>query len=373
MKLILILTLLLFSSFLIPAQAETRMDVISVGKGDAIIIQAEGCTVLIDTGKGYACGKLRRAFEELGITRLDAVFITHVDSDHIEGLQFLRQCGIQVDKWYASPYFFEYKEKKHPLNKLGANVIWLEAGDVVTIGEARFEVLAPLVKSEEEENDNSLVMMLTTPDGSILLTGDMEYPEEETLLATDADLKCDILKVSNHGDGDATSSAFIKRSQPGYAVISTSSYEKPDTPDPGVMAALRAAGAEVFVTQDSDAVTAVMNSGSIAVSHTFWQDMPEYSGVSMTVDKENELFIITNGSGGDISLESWYLYSESGNELFIIPGGTLPANGSITIGTKTSPEGRYDIYWDEKNVIANKKDDLISLYDENGKLIYSAY
>lgn len=372
MKLIIILIIMFTFMLAVPAHAQTRMDAVNVGKGDAIIIQAEGCTALVDTGKGYACGKLRRALEELGIDRLDAVFITHVDSDHIEGLQFITQSGIQVDAWYASPCFFEYKEKKHPLVKLEVNVTWLEAGDIVTIGEAEFKVLAPIVKSEDEENDNSLVMMLTTPDGSILLTGDMEYPEEQTLLAAGADLECNILKVSNHGDSDATSAGFIRLASPEYAVISTSSYEKPGTPDPFVVAMLEEAGAQVFVTQDSDAVTAVMDGGSVTMTHTCWENIPTYSGVNLKVDRENELFTITNSSGDDISLAGWYLYSDSGNEYFIIGSGTLPAGGSVTIGTKSSPDGAYDILWDDKNVIANKKDDIVSLYDENGQFIYSA-
>lgn len=368
MKFILILlAILIFSAT--PSMARTVMSTVNVGKGDAIIIRTEGCTALIDTGKGYAAGRIRRALEELGIDRLDAVFITHVDNDHIEGLQFLAQYGIQVDAWYASPYFFEYKEKKHPLNQLDLDVTWLEAGDVVTIGEASFHVLAPIVKNEEEENNNSLVMMLETPDGRILLTGDMEYPEEETLLATDADLKCDILKVSNHGDNDATGRELIERASPGYAVISTSTLEKQETPDPGVVAALQDIGAEVFVTQDSDCVTAVMDSGEITMSHTFWPEIPVYEGFSMIIDRENELFTIINSSSDAVSIKNWYIYSDSGNELFLLPDATIEPCSSMTIGTKSSPDDMYDILWDDKNIISNKKDDHIYLYDENGRPI----
>lgn len=372
MKAAFILILMLFISVL-PASGETAMHAVSVGKGDAIIIQAEGCTALIDTGKGYACGKLRRAFEELGIERLDAVFVTHVDSDHIEGLQFIAQSGIQVDKWYASGYFFEYKEKKHPIRKIDREPAWLYAGDCVVIGDATFTVLAPLTKNEDDEDENSLVMMLTTSDGRILLTGDMEHGEEAALLDTDADLTCNILKVSNHGDGDATSGAFIARASAECAVISTDSYEKPDTPDPGVIAALKNSGADVLITQDSDAVKCVLEDGNASAEHVFWENIPAYEGVSMEVDREDELFVISNASDAGISLADWYIYSDSGNELYIFGDVTLPAGGTVTLGNRTSPEGAYDVYWDEKNVIANKKDDLISLYDENGNLIYSGY
>lgn len=368
-KLILIMLLIALA---LPACAETCLHAVSVGKGDALIIQAGDCAVLIDTGKGYACGRLRRAFEELGITRLDAVFVTHVDSDHIEGLQFIKESGIEVGAWYASPYFFEYKEKKHPLRKLGIEPEWLEAGEEVEIGDMRFSVLAPLTMNEEDEDENSLVMLLETTDGRILLTGDMEHAEEAALLATDADLNCDVLKVANHGDGDTTSGEFIARTGAEYAIISTDSLEKPDTPDPGVVAALESAGAEVFVTQDSDAVCAALDNGQVAVSHVYWENRA-IGGVAFSIDRENELFTLANTSDADISLEGWYVYSDAGNELYIFGAEVLPAGGSIVLGTRSSPAGSYGVYWDEKNVISDKKADLISLYDLDGNLMGSGY
>jgi len=75
-------------------------------------------------------------------------------------------------------------------------------------------------------------------------------------------------------------------------------------------------------------------------------------------------------SGSDISLKNWYVYSDSGNELFIFGDTTLPAGGNVILGTKSSEDG-YDVYWDDKNVISNKKEDIISLYDENGNLIWA--
>ena len=366
---LIVLTVLLTA---LPACAETCMHAVSVGKGDALIIQAGDSAVLIDTGKGYACGRLRRAFEELGITQLDAVFVTHVDSDHIEGLQFLAESGIQVGAWYASPYFFEYKEKKHPLRRLGVEPEWLEAGDEVVIGDMHFSVLAPLTKNWDDEDENSLVIMLETPDGRILLTGDMEHGEEAGLLAAGADLCCDVLKVANHGDGDTTSAEFIARTGAEYAIISTDSLEKPGTPDPSVVAALESAGAKVFITQDSDAVCALLTGGETTVSHVYWEKRAT-EGVGFSIDRENELFTLTNSSEADISLEGWYVYSDAGNELYIFGAELLPADGSIVLGTKSSPEGSYSVFWDEKNVISDKKTDLISLYDRDGNLVGSGY
>ena len=80
--------------------------------------------------------------------------------------------------------------------------------------------------------------------------------------------------------------------------------------------------------------------------------------------------VLKNGSGSDVSLKNWYVYSDSGNDLFIFGDTMLPAGGNVVLGTKSSEDG-YDVYWDDKNVISNKKEDIISLYDENGNLIWA--
>jgi serine/threonine protein kinase len=108
-----------------------------------------------------------------------------VDGDHIGGLTWLAQSGIEVGAWYASDFYFEYQEKKHPLSKLGVEVTWLHAGDILPAGDGTtLTVLAPLTKNEDDEDENSLVLMLNSPDGRVLLAGDMESSEEAELLAS---------------------------------------------------------------------------------------------------------------------------------------------------------------------------------------------
>ena len=62
---------------------------VNVGKGDALILRADGSTGLIDTGKASALGRVVSALKRLGVERLDAVFITHTDDDHAGGLEWL--------------------------------------------------------------------------------------------------------------------------------------------------------------------------------------------------------------------------------------------------------------------------------------------
>ena len=230
---------------------------VNVGKGDALILRVDGWTGLIDAGKARAEGSVRAALDAMGVTVLDAVFLTHTDGDHAGGLKWLAKSDIPVGAWYASAMYTGVKPNKRPAEKAAKardmDVTWLRRGDVVALGDtgAALRVLAPSRLFEEKDDDNSLVMMLETDEGRMLLTGDMELPEEALLLDEEADLGCVVLKVPNHADDDTVSTAFARAASPAVAIVSTSSEEKPGTPDPGVVARLEAAGAIVHVTQDA--------------------------------------------------------------------------------------------------------------------------
>lgn len=256
------------------AQAQVELFAVNVGKGDALVVRAGDYTCLIDTGREKAQEQLEVALKALGVEALDAVFITHTDKDHTGGLKWLRESGIEIRAIYASRYYPNTTEKKHPAvkaaKKLDLEVQWLGAGDSVPLGDsgAVFQVLAPAMEIPDDEDDNSLVMMLESPDGRILLTGDMEHVEEAALLASGADLRCEVLKVANHGDSDATSAALIAACAPSVALISTSSEEKPGTPDPGVVRNLQTLGCAVCVTQDASlGVRVTLDGGRVAVEN----------------------------------------------------------------------------------------------------------
>ena len=256
------------------AQAQVELFAVNVGKGDALVVRAGDYTCLIDTGKEKAQEQLEVALKALGVEALDAVFITHTDKDHVGGLKWLRESDIEIRAIYASRYYPNTTEKKHPAvkaaKKLDLTVNWLGAGDSVPLGDsgAVFRVLAPEMEIPDDEDDNSLVMMLESPDGRILLTGDMEHVEEAALLASGADLRCDVLKVANHGDSDATSAALIAACAPSVALISTDSEEKPGTPDAGIVRNLQSIGCAVYATQDASlGIRVTLDGGRVAVEN----------------------------------------------------------------------------------------------------------
>lgn len=355
------------------AAAETWMYAVSAGKADAILLGGDGWAALVDAGYARSRGKILAAMRQMGVTRLDAVFLTHTDRDHAEGLQWLAESEIEVGAWYASAMFMGVKEKKHPAVQAARarnqEVVWLRAGDSVPLENAVFSVLAPSEPASDKDNNNSLVMMLESADGRVLLAGDMELPEEEILLGSGADLSCDVLKTANHGDDDANSEAFLRAAAPEIAVFSTSSAEKPGTPNPATVAALESLGAQVCVTEScTGGVLTRLSGGETSVE---WVNLPEpETGVRIErVEPGADRITLANDGTADADLSGWMLVSEKGNEWFVLPEGTtIAAGGHLILGTN-STDGAFDLLWDDKKVVHKSKTDLFTLYDANGMTV----
>ncbi len=251
------------------AAPEVSAVFLNVGKADAALVTVGKARYLVDTGSKASADAMLKALDFLGVDQLDAVFITHTDTDHVGGLKALLKSGIGVKRLYASAFYNKESMEKHPAFKQSEKhalpLDWLRGGDTVEAGgSSRFIVLGPLAQDPENENNNSLVLRLETPQGAMLLTGDMETPAEQALLAANLVQSAAVLKVGHHGDNDASSERFLYTVRPQIAVISTDTDEEPDTPDPGVLARLWNIGAEVFVTQKATCGVQVTLSGGVA-------------------------------------------------------------------------------------------------------------
>ena len=360
------------------AEAETGvwMYTLSVGKADAILLGVDGHAVLVDTGYDISRGRILAGMKQMGVTALDAVFVTHLDNDHTGGLTWLAESEIEIGTWYASAMYTGIKnESRHDVIQAaalrGEQVVFLRAGDQIPLGSATLNVLAPLKRMDDKDDNNSLVMMLESSEGRILLTGDIEYPAEQLLMNSVPDLKCDVLKVANHADNDTNSPAFSRRTSPSVAVISTSSAEKPGTPDPWVVQSLQAQGAEVYVTENCSGGVLVRLAGGIP-EVSLIQLPGNESNVALLSAVPGDDLITLRCESGSADLSEWYLHSDRGNEMYIFPKGThLQAGETLTVGTRSSPDGAWDLLWEDKKVVHAKKEDTFTLYDASGTAVSS--
>lgn len=346
------------------ACAQDSVLFINVGKADAILITAGEQHYLVDTGSQDSFPMLWAGLKARGVNRLSGVFLTHSHNDHVGGLKELAK-HMPIDMGYCAQIGELSKKGAHKtqkeLSNAGLPTTLLSAGDVLHLSERdTITVLAPFVYFTDDDNDNSLVLMLSLEGVRYLLTGDMQARQEETLLKKKLDLSARVLKVGNHGNPDATSAAFARAVSPQIAVISTDRAVDHDSANERVLAALQSA--QVFLTEESGIGILVYNEEDQITVQTIFPSEVDRGTFLMDIDVDNQLVTIT----GQGDLSGCVLFSSRGGEAFIFPGGAVLKEGEeITVSSKV--DATY--HWDEKNPIHKTKNDLLTLYHPDGTVL----
>lgn len=348
---------------------------INVGKADSALISFDDHHYLIDTGSVESFPALVRALRMQGVEELDGVFLTHTHEDHIGGLNGLLKL-FPVRKIYAAEISAKNKKGDNVIEeraqKNGQAIHKLKAGDAIALSpnfpKAKLNVIGPLVYNPNDDNDNSLVMVLEVGPITCLLTGDMQFAEESSLLEAKSVEPCTLLKVANHGNPDASSDVFLLAASPNYAIFSTDSVVETDTPAPTILAAHAKLGTKVFVTQDAKiGIAAKIVQDQLTVELCNGETVSAAQSLAIeTLDKKSELIVLRNVSGKAIDLSGWWIQSERGNELFFFPKGSkLQPNKRISIASGKNPPSA-DLIWEEKNVWHDSKSDSAIVYDAMG-------
>lgn len=338
---------------------------VNVGKADAAIVSVDGGVWLIDTGTEESFPNLFAALKLIGADSIDGVILTHGHSDHTGGLKPISE--VFAVKRVLFPSLLNDRVKVENL-VLSLNLAgeYLRAGDSVEIaGGVYFDVIGPTEQDADDDNDNSLVVKLTVNGRSFLFTGDMQFNEDGRILASGADVSCDVLKVPNHGNPDALSEAFAKAAKPLAAVISTDTSVDRDSANELVLRKL--ATAEKYLTQEHPLgiLMTVEENGAVSVS---FPTLPEAaSGAELAeVSIKGQYFVVRNTSAGDIDLSGWAVYSTRGFEVFAFPdGAALRAGETFTVACRKSSVNA-DYIWNVKKAWAENKADYAVLLDKNG-------
>lgn len=166
---------------------------IDVGQGDATLISNLNYKILIDTGSAYNYHKLKKTLYEEGVYTLDYLLISHNDEDHCGNVDNLMR-DFKIKKTVYDKYDIAFKD------------LYFNCLDVGIF---------------DNDNDNSVVYYLDVNDYSFLFTGDISKNVERLIVNRYAIDKVNCLKVSHHGSATGTSSYFVGKILPDYAIIST--------------------------------------------------------------------------------------------------------------------------------------------------------
>ena len=229
---VILLMIFLIGIYQFPKDLEIHF--LDVGQGDAcFIITPNHKTILIDgggsTSSSFDVGKdtLIPYLLDRGYTKLDYVFISHFDQDHVGGILSLLE-ELKVGQIFVSKQEEEsenYEEFLGRVKEKNLQVREVKKGDKIIIGDVTFHILWPIEKQIEENqlNNNAMVMKLQYKEFSMLFTGDIEEVAEKKILDTynnDLDiLKATVLKVAHHGSKSSSTEEFLKAVHSKVAII----------------------------------------------------------------------------------------------------------------------------------------------------------
>lgn len=289
---------------------------LDVGQGDAILIRTPyGRHVLIDGGgtvsfrkAGEEWKERRDPFEvgkkllvpllmQRGVHRIDWLVVTHQDQDHIGGLQAVVEqipvgTVVMNGTWKgneASRKLFETAMRR------GADIVTMPRRSVPIDAETEWTVWTPgadgdRVRLAEEQNNESVMLLVRMRGTRFLFTGDMEAGQEENILASltrdhpvavsslpdessasgrsPASLTpIDVLKVAHHGSKTSTTDAWLNYWKPRAVVISVGVKNVYGHPNPGVLKRLEDHRVEVYRTDRDGEIDFIVGEKGVKVKH----------------------------------------------------------------------------------------------------------
>ena len=245
------------------------MAMIDVGQGDSLFIQLpfHQSNILIDTGgassfakETWRLRKYKKAgalysvipyLKSQGVTKLDAVIITHSHDDHFGDLQTVSD-QMKIKRLYFpkgaetnAAFALILKE----LQSRGTTCIPLLAPKLIKEAMA-IQLLSPM-KSGTGGNDDSLVTRIQLGGKYFLFTGDLEAPGEQALLKHYPSLTADILKVGHHGSKTSSSATFIRQLAPHTALISCGLNNRFKHPHEETLSTLRKNQIKIYRTDQN--------------------------------------------------------------------------------------------------------------------------
>lgn len=307
---------------------ELQVTFLDVGQGDCIFLQTEnGDSYLTDGGSSSVSkvGKYRMIpfLKYQGASQIKAVFVSHADSDHYNGIaELLEQAeleGIRVENLVLTDIADEcrsegYEELVELAGQNGITVQLLHEGQQLQDGELLFQCLHPSKGYRAEDlNETSMVLFVTYREFSMLLTGDVQGAGEEHLTqelqdwkepgvtqmqdvirisgeeesmeeesiederiegqieekrpqnkmgANHTETELTILKVAHHGSKNSTSEEFLKAANPKLAIISCGEGNCYGHPHEETLERLEKVDIPWFCTKDYGAITVTVDDKS---------------------------------------------------------------------------------------------------------------
>ncbi|MDQ1528336.1 MAG: competence protein ComEC [Actinomycetota bacterium] len=186
-----------------------------IGQGDAMIVRSAGKVALMDTGPSQPL--LKKCLDELGITHIDLLVLSHFDLDHVAGTPAVDG---MTDRAIVGPSTGQPRDLEIVQGLLdgGTRVDRVSRGISGTLGDLHWSVLWPTLPLPDgiEPGNEACVTVLFEPVGpcpngclSSLFVGDLDKSAQDLMLEANPSLpRLDVIEVAHHGSADQSPALY---------------------------------------------------------------------------------------------------------------------------------------------------------------------
>lgn len=259
------------------APADCRLTVVDVGQGLSVLVETASHRLLFDTGPPFGPRRTVAEFtvapllRRRGISRLDAVLVSHADNDHAGGWPTVAS-QFPVAQLLLGEAL---SRAALPSSQLSAQPCL--AGMHWRWDDVEFSILHPPPAKgpvQLQGNNRSCVLLIRAGGVTMLLPGDIERTVEYAL--HDQLAPVDILLAPHHGSRTSSTATFVARVRPRYVVFSSGYRNRFGHPHPAVIERYAQAGAQLLNTADSGAITIDVQGGRITRIEQWRQERKRY-------------------------------------------------------------------------------------------------
>ncbi len=241
---------------------------LKVGKADAIVVQAGGKAIVIDAGEEEDGEEVVAYLNNQGLSRIEALIITHYDRDHVGGADTVVE-QMEIGEVFVPAYTGSHTEYADFITALEEKkIVPKELTQPVefTLGEAIVRIEPPAsyehtVGAVEMDNNFSLITTIIHGSNRLLFTGDAEKQRIRSWLEQKCDVSCDFMKVPHHGVYNTALRDLLEASEPEYAVICSSNKNPADVQ---TLELLKQYGVKTYQTKDGN-VTVISDGSTLEV------------------------------------------------------------------------------------------------------------